>query len=179
MTYIVQRQHRFYVVAYDGLDPLTGRDRRRWHPVGHDRAEATAIAARLDAQRESAPPPIGGPIPLGTFLTETWLPQKRRHVRATTAYRYAWFVDRSINPAIGDIALRAAVRPSRSALRIARGRRRSRRHRLGAQDDPRSPHDHDLPDDDRVDVSIAMRQQIPHVNDLTQWDLRVTVPKPV
>ncbi len=25
MAYIVQRNHRFYVVAYDGIDPLTGR----------------------------------------------------------------------------------------------------------------------------------------------------------
>jgi hypothetical protein len=29
MTYIVQRKDRFYVVAYDGLDPLTG-DLRGW-----------------------------------------------------------------------------------------------------------------------------------------------------
>ena len=36
----MQRQDRFYVVAYDGLDPLTGRERRRWHPVGHNRDEA-------------------------------------------------------------------------------------------------------------------------------------------
>jgi hypothetical protein len=27
MTYIVQRKDRFCVVAYDGLDPLTGRYR--------------------------------------------------------------------------------------------------------------------------------------------------------
>jgi len=40
MTCIVQRQDRFYVVAYDGLDPLTGKERRRWHPVGHDRHDA-------------------------------------------------------------------------------------------------------------------------------------------
>ena len=44
MTYIVQRKDRFYVVAYDGVDPLTGRERRRWHPVGHDRDEALSIA---------------------------------------------------------------------------------------------------------------------------------------
>ncbi|HNQ07980.1 MAG TPA: hypothetical protein PKH97_12450, partial [Tetrasphaera sp.] len=37
---IVQRQDRFYVVAYDGLDPLTGKERRRWHPAGRDRHEA-------------------------------------------------------------------------------------------------------------------------------------------
>jgi len=34
MTYIVQRKDRFYVVAYDALDPLTGKERRRWHPAG-------------------------------------------------------------------------------------------------------------------------------------------------
>jgi Group II intron, maturase-specific domain len=39
MTYIVQRKDCLYVVAYDGLDPLTGKERRRWHPVGHDRYE--------------------------------------------------------------------------------------------------------------------------------------------
>jgi hypothetical protein len=44
----------------------------------------------------SAPPKVGGSITLGTFLRNTWLPQKRRRVRATTAYRYSWFVDRSV-----------------------------------------------------------------------------------
>jgi integrase len=39
-------------------------------------------------------------------LTDTWLPIKRRHVRASTAYRYSWFVDHYINPAIGDVPLR-------------------------------------------------------------------------
>ena len=34
------------------------------------------------------------------------MPHKCRQVRATTAYRYAWFVDRYIQPAIGDIPLR-------------------------------------------------------------------------
>jgi hypothetical protein len=106
MTYIVQRKDRFYVIAYDGIDPLTGKERRRWHSVGHDRAEAEAIALRLAKDRFGAPAPKGGPITLGEFMTGTWLPQKRRHVRATTAYRYSWFVDRYVNPAIGDVPLR-------------------------------------------------------------------------
>jgi hypothetical protein len=29
MTYVIQRKSRFYVVDYDGLDPRTGRERRR------------------------------------------------------------------------------------------------------------------------------------------------------
>ncbi len=47
MTYIVQRKDRFYVVAYDGTDPATGRERRRWYPAGHSRADAEAIVALL------------------------------------------------------------------------------------------------------------------------------------
>ena len=106
MSYIVQRKDRFYVVAYDGLDPLTGKERRRWHPAGHDRTEAERLVARLDEERLSDLPSPPGPISLGGFLASTWLPIKRRQVRSTTAYRYAWFIDRYINPAIGDISLR-------------------------------------------------------------------------
>ena len=106
MTYIVQRKDRFYVVAYDGLDPLTGKERRRWHPAGHHRSDADALAARLDQETNAAPPTIGGPITLADFLAGTWLPQKRRQVRATTAYRYSWFVEHYIAPAIGDVPLR-------------------------------------------------------------------------
>ena len=64
MSYILQRQDRFYVVAYDGLDPLTGRERRRWHPVGHDRDEAEQLAARLDRERDATPAaPTGLRVP--------------------------------------------------------------------------------------------------------------------
>ena len=106
MSYIVQRQDRFYVVAYDGLDPLTGRERRRWHPVGHDREEAEHLAARLDRERDATFAAPTGPVTFGEYLTNTWIPHKRRQVRATTGYRYAWFVDRYVQPAIGDIPLR-------------------------------------------------------------------------
>ncbi len=106
MTYIVQRKDRFYAVAYDGLDPITGKERRRWHPIGHDRDEAEAIAARLDADHVSAAPSRGGPVRYGDFLTSTWLPLKRRHLRATTSVRYSWYVDHYIQPALGDIPLR-------------------------------------------------------------------------
>ncbi|MBI5088575.1 MAG: site-specific integrase [Actinobacteria bacterium] len=106
MSYIVQRKERFYVVAYDGLDPLSGKERRRWHPVGHDRDEAEAVRRRLELEPRDQQPATGGPITVSTFLHETWMPRKRRQVRATTAYRYAWFIEHYITPAIGDIPLR-------------------------------------------------------------------------
>lgn len=73
MSHIEQRQDRFYVVAYHGLDPLTGRERRRWHPVGHDRDEAEQLAARLDRERDTTPAAPTGPIMFGEFLTNTWM----------------------------------------------------------------------------------------------------------
>lgn len=106
MAYIIQRKDRFYVVAYDGLDPLTGKERRRWHPAGHDRHEAEQMAARIEADAAGAAPLRGGPVHLGEFLTDTWLPTKRRHVRATTSYRYSWMVDNYVNPSIGHVPLR-------------------------------------------------------------------------
>ena len=106
MAYIIKRKDRFYVVAYDGLDPLTGKERRRWHPAGRDRHEAEEIAGRIQNDAAGAAPPRGGPVNLGEFLVDTWLPIKRRHVRATTAYRYSWMVDNYISPSIGHIPLR-------------------------------------------------------------------------
>jgi integrase len=106
MTYIVKLKDRFYVVAYDGLDPLTAKERRRWHPVGHDRHDAEVVAARIDRDSAGPAPARGGALDLSQFLAETWMPLKRRTVRATTAYRYAWFIDRYINPAIGHVPLR-------------------------------------------------------------------------
>src|SRR5699024_4276479 len=68
--------------------------------------EADAMASRLDAERDVPPPKAGGPITVGAFLTDTWMPRKRRQVRETTAYRYSWFIDRYIVPALGEIPLR-------------------------------------------------------------------------
>ena len=48
--YVAKRRGRFYAVIYEGLDPVTGRERRRWHPAGTDRAEAERLAARLAAE---------------------------------------------------------------------------------------------------------------------------------
>lgn len=45
--HIKRRGDRYYAVIYEGLDPVTGKERRSWHPAGTDRAEAERLAARL------------------------------------------------------------------------------------------------------------------------------------
>ena len=47
--YVAKRRNRFYAVIYEGIDPVTGRERRRWHPAGTDRAAAEQLAARIAA----------------------------------------------------------------------------------------------------------------------------------
>ena len=119
MAYIVQRKDRFYVVDYDGIDPITGRERRRWRLVGCDRTEAEELAARLEAERADAHP-RRSPTSLGGFLVETWLPRKRAHVRATTQYRYTWIVQHYLLPHLGDVPL-SALRPDHLDRLISSG----------------------------------------------------------
>ncbi len=47
--YVAQRRGRFYAVIYEGRDPVTGKEMRRWHPAGTDRAEAERLATSLAA----------------------------------------------------------------------------------------------------------------------------------
>lgn len=49
--YVVRKGNQHYAVIYEGLDPITGRERRRWHPAGPDRAVAEALAHRLADDR--------------------------------------------------------------------------------------------------------------------------------
>jgi hypothetical protein len=45
--YVAQRRGRFYAVIYEGPDPVTGKEIRRWHPAGTDRAGAERLAGKL------------------------------------------------------------------------------------------------------------------------------------
>ncbi len=48
--YVAHKGNRWYAVIYEGLDPVTGRERRSWHPAGTDRQEAEKLTARLAAE---------------------------------------------------------------------------------------------------------------------------------
>lgn len=52
--HIKKRGDRYYAVIYEGLDPVTGKEIRSWHPAGTDRAEAECFAERSPQRRPSA-----------------------------------------------------------------------------------------------------------------------------
>ena len=41
--YVARKGDRYDAVSYEGVDPLTGRDRRRWYPAGTDKAAARSL----------------------------------------------------------------------------------------------------------------------------------------
>jgi len=108
MAYVVQRDDRFYAVVYDGIDPLTGRERRRWHPAGASRLDAEALAANLEHEAGNAGTDArsSGSVTLRRFLVDDWLPAKRLALRPTTWGRYAWMTNHYVTPALGEVPLR-------------------------------------------------------------------------
>jgi hypothetical protein len=36
--YVAKKGISWYAVIYEGTDPVTGKERRSWHPAGRDRA---------------------------------------------------------------------------------------------------------------------------------------------
>lgn len=50
---LAKRRGRYYAVVCEGRDPVTGKERRSWHPAGTDRAEAERLAAKLGSKENS------------------------------------------------------------------------------------------------------------------------------
>lgn len=86
--HVARKGNRWYAVVYDGTDPQTGRERRRWHPAGTDRAAAEQLADRLatDAAQRRAAQRTG--LTLEAFVRRWWLPAKQRRLSVTTLDGY-------------------------------------------------------------------------------------------
>jgi hypothetical protein len=47
--YVARKGGRWYAVIYEGLDQVTGRERRSWYPAGTVRADAACVFEQLVA----------------------------------------------------------------------------------------------------------------------------------
>src|SRR5687767_7533103 len=107
--YVTTKRGRYYAVIYEGLDPVTGRERRSWHPAGTDRAEAEHLAERL-ANESNGRNDEARSLTFGAYLTRRWLPGKELTLRTSTYRSYVHKTERHILPALGSTRLRA-LRP--------------------------------------------------------------------
>ena len=117
--YVAQRRGRFYAVIYEGRDPVTGKERRTWHPAGTDRAEAERLATKLAAEETKRTDAVRS-LTFGAYLTSQWLPAKKLHLATSTYRGYERNVQRHIVPGPGPDQHPPAPLPAdRVALRRA------------------------------------------------------------
>ncbi len=103
--YVAHKGDRWYAVIYEGLDPVTGKERRKWYPAGTDRHQAEKLAARLAAELNGRNDETRS-LSFGAWLTTRWLPGKRIELAASTWDGYRRKIDRHILPHIGRIPIR-------------------------------------------------------------------------
>lgn len=108
--YVARKGDRWYAVIYEGLDPVTGRERRSWHAAGTERSDAEKLAARLAGERNGRDDEARS-LSFGAYLTTRWLPGKRLVLATSTYDGYRRKVERHILPAIGSVGLRR-LRPN-------------------------------------------------------------------
>ncbi len=103
--YVTRKGNRWCAVAYEGTDPVTGKERHSWHAAGPNRADAERLAARLASELEGRNDEVRG-LTFGAFLTSRWLPGKRLVLAETTYIGYRRNVENHVLPTLGRIRLR-------------------------------------------------------------------------
>lgn len=74
--YVARKGDRWYAVVYEGLDPITGKEKRSWNPAGTSREEAKQLAARLAAELNGRNHKVRS-LTFGAYLAGQWLPGKK------------------------------------------------------------------------------------------------------
>ena len=103
--YVRQRGDRYYAVIYEGRDPVTGKERRTWHPAGTDRGDAERLAAKL-AAAETNRAGAARALTFGAYLTGQRLPAKKSHLATSTYRGYERNAQLHILPTLGKVAIR-------------------------------------------------------------------------
>ena len=103
--YVTSKGDRWYAVIYEGLDPVTGKERRTWHPAGTNRRDAERLAARL-AREVNGRNDEGRSLTFGAYLTARWLPGKKLELAHSTWDGYRRKINRHILPTLGKVPIR-------------------------------------------------------------------------
>lgn len=98
---IHKKGRNYYAVVYDGIDPATGRKRRRWVPAGTRRADAERILADLIRRKYDGEPVPTERLTVAEYLTGRWLPVQRTRLRPSTFDSYRRNIELHVIPALG------------------------------------------------------------------------------
>ena len=100
--YVARKGGRYY----EGIDPFTGRERRRWYPAGTDEDAAEALACDPADRHCRDGGHERGSLTLAVYLTQRWVPSKQMALRPTTWDAHRRVIDLHVVPRVGRIPLR-------------------------------------------------------------------------
>ena len=98
---IQKKGNNYYAVVYDGIDPGSGRKRRRWVPAGTRRTDAERVLADLIRRKYDGEPVPTERLTLSQYLSERWLPLQKSRLRTSTYDSYRRNIDLHVLPALG------------------------------------------------------------------------------
>ncbi len=103
--YTVKKGKQYYAVVYEGIDPATGKERRRWIPAGPRRGDAEKLVTEVVKRKNDGQRTPHGKTTLGEYLTEKWLPLQQAQLRRSTYDDYRRSIDLHVIPALGRVPL--------------------------------------------------------------------------
>lgn len=103
--YTAKKGNRYYAVIYEGVDPITGKERRRWYAAGPRKADAEHLVTELMKRKNDGEYRPPDRVTLGSYLTDRWLPTKRSQLRLSTFDSYRRTIDLHVIPRVGQIPL--------------------------------------------------------------------------
>lgn len=103
--YTAKKGRRYYAVIYEGIDPATGRERRRWYRAGTRKADADRLVTELVKRRNDGDYRAPDKTTLGAYLTERWLPAQRSQLKSTTFDSYRRTIELHVLPTLGGVPL--------------------------------------------------------------------------
>ncbi|HEX6419973.1 MAG TPA: N-terminal phage integrase SAM-like domain-containing protein, partial [Acidimicrobiales bacterium] len=98
---IQKKGKQYYAVVYDGIDPGTGKKRRRWVPAGTRRDEAERVLSDLIRRKYESEPVPTEKLTVAEYLTQRWLPIQKSRVRPSTYDSYRRNIDLHVVPGLG------------------------------------------------------------------------------
>ena len=102
---VAKKGKRWYAVVYDGIDPATGKYRRRWVPAGTRRGDAEKLLADLVKRSHEGNTVVSEKVTLAAYLFDRWLPVQEPRLRRSTYDSYRRNIERHVVPALGAVPL--------------------------------------------------------------------------
>ena len=128
--YVVKKGKSYYAVVYDGVDPGTGKERRKWVSAGPRRSDAEKLVTDLVKRRNKGASVTTEKLNLGTYLTERWLPIQESQLRKSTFDSYRRNLELHVLPVLARMPLERLTASDLDALYaslLLRGRKAATR----------------------------------------------------